>query len=340
MNVTPKLHLCLHPFQISSRVVSTATPSRWQWSNHMINTRRRAWTVWKCNYSKAGHRSVPISSPSDQGELCFQIVQSNFLCLAFPSSRVMKLHSPWGNDCSAVGRCSSRMHRHVSQISIWLAPAGSWEASTGHFWNKPLHSTWSQGRFLFSTLEMAPSQGPSRSELFRGEAAAGMLHLFDLTSKYHIKLWRAMTDRHCSDTETFQLWNALCPDSSIQGRLQRGEWCCIQRGICLSQNQALYNLKSCTLTLPGFCCYTFQGFFKWLQEIFRGRKTAWDLDSPRYFSIKRLENYPGRVRNHSLSSLKGNEIKPTERQTGTWGPEYHYFCFNRIPKRPKSTNAK
>lgn len=149
----------------------------------------------------------------------------------------MKLPSSWGNDCSAVGRCSSRMHRlRVSQFSSGCHRLGAGKLQQGSSETKPLDSTWSKGYFLFSTLGMAPSQGPSRCELFRREPAAGMLYPFDLTSKYHIKLWRAMTDQHCSDTETFQLWNALCPDSFSQGRLQRGEWCCIQRGICLSQN--------------------------------------------------------------------------------------------------------
>lgn len=64
-----------------------------------------------------------------------------------------------------------------------------------------------------------------------------------------------------------------------------------------------------------------------------------DLDSPRYFSINGLKNYQGKARNHFLNSLKGNEIKPLERQIGTCRPDYYYFCFNRVPERPKSTNA-
>lgn len=109
--VTPKLHLCLYPFQTSPRVVSAATPLRWQWSN----TWRWAWTVWKCNYSKAGHGTVQISSPSDQRTLLSDCAR-NFLSLAFPRSTVMKPQLL--REClHAVGRCSSRMHRHMSQLS-------------------------------------------------------------------------------------------------------------------------------------------------------------------------------------------------------------------------------
>lgn len=147
----------------------------------------------------------------------------------------MKLHGSWGNDCSAVGRCSSRMHRHVAQLSSGWHGRGAGKLQRGTSETNHRIPPGATDIFLFSTLEMAPSRGASGSELFRREPAAGMLHLFDLTSKYHIKLRRAMTNQHCSDTETFQLWNALCPDSFSQGRLQRGEWYCIQRGICLSR---------------------------------------------------------------------------------------------------------
>lgn len=154
MNVTPKLNLCLHPFQISSRVVSTATPFRCQWSNNnMINSWRKAWTVWKCNYSKAGHRSVPISSPSDQRELCFQIVQSNFLCLAFPqqhSDETPQLLREW-LQCSWKMQLQDAQAESVS-VFIWLPQAGSWEASTGLFWNKTTGFHLEQGIFFIQHL--------------------------------------------------------------------------------------------------------------------------------------------------------------------------------------------
>jgi len=44
----------------------------------------------------------------------------------------MKLQNSEGNDSSAAGRYSSRIHTHVMAL-IWLAQAGSREASTGHF---------------------------------------------------------------------------------------------------------------------------------------------------------------------------------------------------------------
>lgn len=43
----------------------------------------------------------------------------------------MKLHSSWGSDCSAVGRCSSRMHRHVSQFSSGCHRLGAGKLQQG-----------------------------------------------------------------------------------------------------------------------------------------------------------------------------------------------------------------
>lgn len=206
-------------------------------------------------------------------------------------------------------------------------------AGTGWLLGKPDPGVHLEPQACIQHLETGLSQQPVRSKMFRAEPTAGVLPIFNLTSKRRIKHWRVVTGQQCSGTGMFQFCSALYPGSFTQGSLQAGEieqlrgQYCIQRGICLTWNWGIYNLSSCVLMVAGICCYTFQGFFQWLQETLTGWNIAQDLDFPRYFSINGLQKYQGRARNHSLNTLKGNEIKPTERQIGSPRPEYYYFLL-------------
>lgn len=195
------LSLQLHHLDGKGATIRSAPEGRLEQSENAITAKLGTDLDNQIRQNSAFRWCKVISEP------CFAPAAQGWTCTAPEGMPAVQLED-------AAPGCTGMCH------SLHL-PGTGWQASTGHFWNKPLHSSWSQGYFLFRTL------GP---ELFRGQAAAGMLHLFDLTCKYHVKLWGAMTEQHCSDTETFQLWNALCPGSFSQGSCRGGNDAAYQEG--------------------------------------------------------------------------------------------------------------
>lgn len=237
MILTPKLQLCVHPFQISSRVVSTATPFRWQWSNNMINTWRKAWAVWKCNYSKAGHGTVRISSPSDQGKHCFQIVQSNFHSPAFPQQHTDEtpqllrewLQCSWKmqlQDARTRVTAFTRLaqagglgsfNRALLKTNHWIPPG-----ATGVFYSAPWGWHHHKGPQYLSCLGESQLQGCCLSSISPLNTTVNFGEQWQTST--------ALTLRHFSFEMHFAL-TALARQGCRGGNDD-----CIQRGICLSQN--------------------------------------------------------------------------------------------------------